>query len=81
MPACILSRKKLRELEQVERFGLFDTINGIYTCNTVNEVNLYIITFATGKEIWGIAGSYILKGPARTLASRRVWPGQIAYCK
>ena len=42
----------MRELEQVERFGLFDTINGIYTCNTVNEVNLYVITFSTGKEIW-----------------------------
>ena len=53
MPVRILSRKKLRGLdEQVERFGLLDTINGIYTCNTVNEVNLYAITFSTGKEIW-----------------------------
>ena len=55
MPAgIILSRKKLRGLEQVERFGLFDTINGIYTCNTVNEVNLYVITFSTGKKIWAV---------------------------
>ena len=53
MPVRILSRKKLRGLEQVERFGLLDTINGIYTCNnTVNEVNLYVTTFSTGKEIW-----------------------------
>ena len=52
MPVRVLSRKKLRELEQVERFGLFDTTNGIYICNTVNEVNLYVITFSTGKEIW-----------------------------
>ena len=52
MPVRILPRKKLRGLEQVERFGLFDTINGIYACNTVNEVNLYVITFSTGKEIW-----------------------------
>ena len=54
MPVRILPRKKLRGLEQVERFGLFDTINGIYTCNTVNEVNLYVITFSTGKEIWAV---------------------------
>ena len=72
MPVRVLSRKKLRELDQVERFGFFDTINGIYTCDTVNEVNLYVTTFSTAKEIWGIAGSCILKDTSRTLASRKV---------
>ena len=53
MPVRVSSRKKLRELEQVERFGLFDTINGIYPCNTVNEVDFHVITFfSTEKEIW-----------------------------
>ena len=51
MPVRVLSRKKLREVEQVERYGLLDTINGIYTCNTVNEVNLYVISSSMGKEI------------------------------
>ena len=55
---------------------------GICTCLECQSIFLEgHKKLSTGKEILGDSQFFHLKDTSRTLASRKVWPGQIAYCK